>query len=237
MGGAPEPQTAAAVLMIRPAAFSRNDATRPSNRFQVGEADAAKTGPAAVAEFDGLAAMLARHGVDVRVFAGRTTSVLPDEVFPNNWLSTHADGTAVLYPMMAWNRRPERRRDVLDELQQHGDGYRIDRIVDLTALENEGVFLEGTGSLVLDRANRVGYACHSPRTHTRALREFARRLDYDIIVFDAKDRDGFPIYHTNVMLSLGERFAAVCLEAIPAIEQRYRILRRLEKSDRTVIEH
>jgi hypothetical protein len=236
VNGAPEPQTAAAVMMIRPAAFSRNEATRPSNRFQTGDADAAQTAPAAVAEFDGLAATLARHGVDVRVFPGRTTSILPDEVYPNNWVSTHADGTAVLYPMMAWNRRPERRVDILDELQQRGDGYRIDRIIDLTKLENEGAFLEGTGSLVLDRMNRVGYACLSPRTHTRALREFARRLDYSIVVFEAKDRNGFPIYHTNVMLALGERFAAVCLAAIPKIEQRYRVLRRLEKSNRTVIE-
>jgi hypothetical protein len=233
-----EPQTAAAVAMIRPAAFSRNEVTRPSNRFQSAEAapEAAQTAEAALTEFDALAELLARHGVEVRIFSGRSTQVLPDEVFPNNWISTHADGTVVLYPLMAWNRRPERRRDVLDELQQHGEGFRIERIIDLTKLEDAGHFLEGTGSLVLDRANRVGFACLSPRTHVEALREFARQLEYGIVTFEAGDRDGHALYHTNVMLSLGERFAVVCLTAIRDIEERYRVLSRLEKSSREVIE-
>jgi hypothetical protein len=233
-----EPQTAAVVAMIRPAAFSRNEVTRPSNRFQSAEAapDAAETAAAALAEFDALAGLLTQHGVDVHVFAGRAAQTLPDEVFPNNWLSTHANGTVVLYPLMAWNRRPERRRDVLDDLQQHGEGFRIDRVVDLTKLEDAGHFLEGTGSLVLDRANRIGFACLSPRTHVEALRAFARELDYGIVTFEAGDRDGHALYHTNVMLSLGERFAVVCLSAIRDIEERYRVLNRLEKSNREVVE-
>jgi hypothetical protein len=233
-----EPQTAAAVAMIRPATFTRNEVTRPSNRFQTadGTPDATQTAEAALAEFDALAELLVRHGVDVRIFAGRTTQVLPDEVFPNNWISTHADGTVVLYPLMAWNRRPERRRDVLDELQQHGEGFRIDRIIDLTKLEDAGHFLEGTGSLVLDRPNRVGFACLSPRTHVEALKEFARQLDYGIVTFEAGDREGHALYHTNVMLSLGERFAVCCLAAIRDVQERYRILSRLEKSNREVVE-
>jgi hypothetical protein len=172
----------------------------------------------------------------VQVFPGRTTAVLPDEVFPNNWLTTHANGTVVLYPLMAWNRRPERRRDILDELQQRSDGYRIDQIVDLSNLEDASQFLEGTGSLVLDRANRIGYACLSPRTHVEALKEFAKRLDYGIVAFDAHDRDGQPIYHTNAMMSLGERFSVVCLDAITETEERFRILRRLELTGRDVVQ-
>jgi len=235
---APEPQTARAVVMIRPAAFGRNDVTRPSNRFQSADPDpdAARTAEAAAAEFDALAAELTQHGVEVHAFPGRATASLPDEVFPNNWISTHGDGTVVLYPLMAWNRRPERRRDVLDELQQRGGGFRIERVIDLTHLEQDNRFLEGTGSVVLDRPNHVGFACLSPRSHPDALREFARRLHYGIVTFEASDRDGHAIYHTNVMLSLGERFAVVCLAAIREVQERYRVLSRLERSNREVIE-
>jgi hypothetical protein len=234
----PEPQTASAVLMVRPAAFSRNEVTRPSNRFQSADAvaDAEQLVKTALLEFDHLVTRLKRHSIDVQVFDGRTTTQLPDEVFVNNWLTTHANGTIVLYPIMAWNRRPERRRDLIDDLQQRSEGFRIDQIIDLSHLEDAGQFLEGSGSLVLDRANRIGYACLSPRTHVEALKEFARRLDYGVVTFDARDRDGHAIYHTNVMMSLGERFAVVCLEAIVETEERFRVLKRLELTGRAVIE-
>ena len=224
--------------MIRPAAFGRNEVTRPSNHFQTGAATtgADRVAAAAKSEFDNLAAQLLANGIDVRAFPGRMTSELPDEVFPNNWCSTHADGTLVLYPLMAWNRRPERRRDIIDELQQHTDGFRIERVVDLSNLEQKGLFLEGTGSLVLDRANRVGFACLSPRTHLEALEIFAQRLDYEIVAFHGLDRHDRAIYHTNVMLALGEGFAVVCLEAIREVEERFRIHRRLELGGREVID-
>jgi hypothetical protein len=234
----PERQTASAVLMVRPAAFSRNEVTRPSNRFQSAEAapDPDQLVKTALLEFDHLVTRLKRNEIDVQVFSGRTTKTLPDEVFPNNWLTTHANGTVVLYPLMAWNRRPERRRDILDELQQRSDGYRIEQIIDLSNLEGAGHFLEGSGSVVLDRANRIGYACLSPRTHVEALKEFARHLDYGIVTFDARDRDGHTIYHTNVMMSLGERFGVVCLDAITETEERFRVLRRLELTGRDVVQ-
>lgn len=224
--------------MIRPAAFSANDVTRPSNRFQTARrgGDAEETARAAASEFDALAVKLKSLGVAVHPFPGRKTSVLPDEVFPNNWISTHADGTVVLYPLMAWNRRPERRRDIVDKLQQSAEGFRIERIVDLSELEHKEQFLEGTGSLVLDRVNRVGYACLSPRTHVEALKEFAEKLGYGILTIDARDKNGHAIYHTNVLMSIGKAFAVVCLQAIQEVEQRYRILRRLEMSGREVIE-
>jgi hypothetical protein len=231
-------QAAAAVVMVRPAAFTRNDVTRPSNRFQSADADLDpdRVARAALREFDELVRALEAHGITVHVFAGRTTVQLPDEIFPNNWLSTHADGTIVLYPLMAWNRRGERRTDILDALQQRGDGYRIERIVDLTCLEERDQFLEGTGSLVLDRVNHIGFACQSPRTHIQGLREFGRRLGYGIVAFEAFDHGGHAIYHTNVMMSVGERFAVVCLDAVRKVEDRYRIVSRLERSGREVIE-
>jgi hypothetical protein len=231
-------RAASAVLMIRPAAFSRNEVTRPTNRFQTARADPApeRTASLAQLEFDACVAALRARGIDVQVFPGRTTMVLPDEVFPNNWISTHPDGMAVLYPMLAWNRREERRRDILEQIQKQADGFRIDRLVDLSPLENDNCFLEGTGSLVFDHGKRIGYACLSPRTHVDALKEFVRQADYDVVHFVANDADGHAIYHTNVMLSIGEGFALVCADAIPAVEERLRVLTRLERTGREVIQ-
>lgn len=231
-------EAARAVLMIRPAAFARNEVTRPTNHFQPtgADPDPEQTAARALGEFDACVKALASRGIDVRVFAGRTTTQLPDEVFPSNWLSTHPDGTAVLYPMMAWNRRQERRRDILEQLQQQADGFRIDRLVDLSHLEARNLFLEGTGSLVLDHANRIAYACLSPRTHIDALRQFKRATGYGVLPVSAVDINGQAIYHTNVMMSLGEAFALVCLDAIPAVIERFRVLTRLERSGREVIE-
>jgi hypothetical protein len=224
--------------MVRPAAFGRNEVTRPTNRFQSAQPDRHpdRTAAVAILEFDACVATLRARGIDVQVCPGRTTMTLPDEVFPNNWISTHPDGTTVLYPMLAWNRRHERRRDVLEQLQQQAEGYRIDRLVDLSPLENDNCFLEGTGSLVFDHGNRIGYACLSPRTHVDALKEFVRQADYDVVHFNTEDADGHAIYHTNVMLSIGETFALICAEAIPAVDERLRVLTRLERSGREVIE-
>jgi hypothetical protein len=195
-----EPQSADAVLMIRPAHFDSNAQTATSNSFQSGSPTADDTATSAQNEFDALALALASAGVRVHQFAGRTGEDLPDEVFPNNWLSLHADGTAVLYPLLAPNRRRERRLDVLDALQGPL-GYRIERTVDLSHLETRGEYLEGTGSLVLDRMNHIAYACLSPRTHAAALTLFGRTLDYEIMAFNAVDRAARAIYHTNVLLS------------------------------------
>lgn len=231
-------QSTNSVLMIRPAAFARNEVTKPTNAFQTGSEsiDGAVVARAAVAEFNAVVATLVARGIDVHLFEGRTTMSLPDEIFPNNWLSTHDDGTVVLYPLFAWNRRGERRRDIVDELQQKVGGYRIERVVDLAILEERDHFLEGTGSLVLDRTGNTAYACRSPRTHAEALHVFTQRLGYQPVLFDAFDRNGQPIYHTNVMMAIGDSFAIVCLSAIPEVKERYRVLRRLEESGREVIE-
>ncbi|HJY41076.1 MAG TPA: arginine deiminase-related protein, partial [Steroidobacteraceae bacterium] len=137
----------------------------------------------------------------------------PDSLFPNNWVSFHADGSVVLYPMLAPNRRAERRNDVLEALSA-SHGFRIARVLDLTAHESRDKFLEGTGSLVLDRVHRVAYACVSPRTDVDVLGDFAQQLDYDVVAFEAVDAAGAAIYHTNVLMCVGTRFAAVCSACI-----------------------
>jgi hypothetical protein len=228
-----EQQTAGAVLMVRPAQFGSNAETAGSNFFQ--RAAAGESAQRAQHEFDGLALALANAGVRVHQFAGQRGAALPDEVFPNNWVSLHADGTAVLYPMLAPSRRRERRRDILDALVD-SCGYRIERVVDLTSLEAHGLYLEGTGSVVLDRAGRVAYACLSPRTHVDALGELARSLSYEVVPFTAVDAAGRPIYHTNVMLSIGTRFAALCTAAIADAGERRNVVARLEASGREIID-
>jgi hypothetical protein len=231
-----EPQSAPAVLMIRPARFGTNAETVGSNYFQAthGSRAAASVAANAAREFDGLALALAAAGVDVHAFAGQGDSPPPDEVFPNNWVSFHTDGTVVLYPMLAPSRRRERRAGLVDELRGHG--YRVSRIVDLTRLEQQGSFLEGTGSVVLDRTNRVAYACRSPRTAHDALAELGRSLGYEIIAFDAFDRDGRAIYHTNVMMSVGSGFAVLCTAALRDPALRRTIVERLATTGHELVE-
>jgi hypothetical protein len=231
-----ERQAAGAVLMVRPAQFASNAETAGSNFFQQpAQGPSSDSARRARHEFDSLALALAGGGVRVHQFAGQRGAGLPDEVFPNNWLSLHGDGTAVLYPMLAPSRRRERRRDILDALVA-SCGYRIARIVDLTHLEARGQYLEGTGSVVLDRVARIAYACLSPRTHAAALEEFARALRYEVVSFDAVDAAGRPIYHTNVVLSVGTRFAALCTAAIARADERRGVVARLEASGREVID-
>jgi hypothetical protein len=230
-----EPQTAGAVLMVRPAHFASNAETAASNFFQHAEPGESASAKNAQREFDSLALALAGAGVRVHQFAGQRSAALPDEVFPNNWVSLHADGTAVLYPMLAPSRRLERRRDILDALVD-SCGYRINRLVDLTGLETRGEYLEGTGSVVLDRVHHVAYACLSPRTHVNALAELARALRYEVVPFTAVDAAGRPIYHTNVLLSLGTRFAALCTAAIADATERRSVISRLEASGREVVD-
>jgi hypothetical protein len=158
----------------------------------------------------------------------------PDAIFPNNWVSFHADGTVVLYPMEAENRRTERRPDIIDSLANEY-GFQVREIVDFTHHEQNGHFLEGTGSLVLDRVNRIAYACLSSRTHLDALGEFAQRMDYEVVAFEAVDKTGAPIYHTNVLMNVGEELAVICAEAIPREDQREAVIQSLEGTGHEVI--
>jgi len=221
--------------MIRPARFVSNPLTAASNRFQ-GKSNASpdEQQEAALREFDGLAGALRDAGIEVVVVEDTPEPHTPDSIFPNNWISMHADGRVVLYPMEAENRRTERRSDIIEQLHDT-IGLQVTEVVDLTAHEQAGHYLEGTGSMVLDRANRVAYACLSSRTHFDALGDFAQRMDYDVVAFDAVDSDGVPIYHTNVLMNVGEKLAVICDEAIPREDQREAVLARLRDTGHEVI--
>jgi hypothetical protein len=223
------------VLMIRPVRFFGNPQTAASNAFQsaagLAEEEAQQR---ARAEFDTLAAALEAAGVRVHVVDDTPEPHTPDSLFPNNWVSMHADGTVVLYPMLAPNRRAERREDILRELSERR-GFRIARIVDFTHYERQGKFLEGTGSLVLDREHRIAYACVSPRTDLDVLGDFAQQLDYDVVSFEASDANGVPIYHTNVLMCVGERFAAICSASIRE-DEREAVLTTLRRTGHVIVE-
>ena len=222
--------------MVRPARFESNPQTAASNLFQGrSKKSADEQQAAALAEFDSLVAALRDAGIRVIDVDDTPDPHTPDSIFPNNWVSFHADGRVVLYPMEAENRRAERRNDVIEALNRE-HGFQIAEVVDLTAHENGGHYLEGTGSMVLDRANRVAYACLSTRTQLDPLGDFAQRFDYDVVAFDAVDRNGIPIYHTNVLMNIGEAVAVVCDEAIPRDDQRQAVLNRLRDSGRTVVQ-
>jgi hypothetical protein len=199
--------------MVQPASFGFNPETAASNAFQKNEqSDLNVIQHKALQEFNVMVELLNAHDIDVSVFQDESDDAKPDAIFPNNWVSFHEDGTVVLYPMMAKNRRKERRKDIIDALKKD---FIINQVIDITDAENNGKFLEGTGSMVFDHANRIVYACHSPRTDEGLLKDLAARLNYHPIIFGAFDKKGEPIYHTNVMLSIGKKFVLICLDAIP----------------------
>ena len=228
-----ESQLTSTVMMIRPAGFESNPLTAASNRFQgKSSLSPAEQQDAALREFDALAAALSDAGIEVIVIDDTPEPHTPDAIFPNNWISMHADGRIVLYPMEAENRRTERRMDIVEQLDR---SRQISEIVDLSAHEANGHFLEGTGSMVLDRTNRVAYACISSRTHLDPLGDFAQRLGYDVVAFDAVDSSGVPIYHTNVLMNVGEKLAVICDEAIRRDDQREAVLERLRDTGHDIV--
>jgi hypothetical protein len=223
--------------MVRPAAFGSNPQTAASNAFQqsLGLTLDPGTQGAVLSEFDGVAHALERAGVQVFVASDTPDPVKPDAIFPNNWVSFHHDGTVALYPLLAPNRRGERREDILEQVVREGS-FRVSRTVDLTHRETEEKYLEGTGSLVLDRAHRVAYAGSSPRTDLDVLGEFAQLLDYDLMSFEAQDLAGRAIYHTNVMMAIGSGFAVICGESIADPQHREAVLARLRATGHEIID-
>lgn len=222
--------------MIRPSCFGRNAETAASNAFQQVFSAAPDTVRAnAIAEFDGAVAALREAGVRVFVADDVDEPAKPDAVFPNNWASFHENGDVILYPLSAASRRPERRPEIVDWLGREG-GFRVRRVVDLSWLEANGEYLEGTGSLVLDRLSNVGYAAISSRTRPVALREFTRQTGIEVVSFRTSDGRGRPVYHTNVILSIGTRFAVVCADAVAGTVERDRLLHRLAATGRRIIE-
>ncbi len=221
--------------MIRPTRFESNPMTAESNVFQ-GRSGVtpAEQQQEAAREFDALVDALRAAKIEVVVVDDTTEPHTPDSIFPNNWVSFHADGRVVLYPMEAPNRRTERRPDIIERLVDEF-GFQVTEVLDLSEHENSGHYLEGTGSMVLDRVNRVAYACLSSRTQLDPLGDFAQRMGYDVVAFDAVDKNGVPIYHTNVLMSVGEALAVICDEAIVRDEQRDAVMTRLRESGHDVV--
>jgi hypothetical protein len=228
-------QLPTAVVMVRPASFGFNPDTAPSFMFQreITETNRKEIERRARMEFDILAGRLRDAGVEVIIIEDKEDLNTPDAVFPNNWVSFHDDGTVVLYPMLAPSRRPERRRDIIDKLQARG--FSVSRVVDLTHHENKGRFLEGTGSVVFDHAERTAYANLSPRTNEEVLKELCGTLGYKPVTFRAVRQNGERILHTDVVLSIGERFSVFCPESIPDATARSSVFNSLEYANRQII--
>lgn len=225
---------ARAVFAVRPASFGWNPETQASNSYQRGSTEAAERISArARDEFAAVEQALGAAGVAVYALDDRPHPACPDAVFPNNWVSFHDDGTVVLYPMLAPNRRRERRMDLLQALAAQGE-FSVRRLVDLTHHELAGRFLEGTGSLVLDHAARIAYACLSPRTHEAPLQEFCADLGYQPCVFAATDAAGSAVYHTNVVLSVGPSIVVAAVDNVVAAD-RERLLERLARPGRVLV--
>lgn len=226
-------QSCRCLLMVRPEAFGFNPETAATNAYQVPSPGLDRDiAAAARREFDACVESLSAAGASPLVFPDLPGGASPDAVFPNNWVSFHGDGTAILYPLAAPGRRRERRPDLPAELAR-AHGFHLGRVIDLTGLEARGRYLEGTGSLVLDRCNHVAYAALSPRTDAAALAEFAARSGYRVVAFATRGPGG-PVYHTNVVLGLGTGLA-VCGAGMIEPADRDRVLGELRAGDREVL--
>ncbi len=222
--------------MVRPVQFGFNEQTAGSNEFQ--DRDFANESrhlaqEQALQEFEQMTSQLTAAGVELVVYDDTASPYTPDSIFPNNWVSFHQSGKVVLYPMMAPNRRAERRMEIIEDLSK---SFHVEEIIDLTHFENEGKYLEGTGSMVLDRRYKIAYACLSPRTHPDVLDAFAEATGYEIVKFEASDENDVPVYHTNVLMCVGDVFAVICLEAIKDPDQRHQVRSILEETDKYIIE-
>ena len=225
-------QTTDTVLMVSPVAFDYNEETAVNNAFQE-EDDVSNTAELARRESDAYVELLRDNGINVITVEDTEEPHTPDSVFPNNWFSTHDDGTLVLYPMFAENRRLERKPAALEAIE---DNFKVTRTVDLTHYEEEGLFLEGTGSMILDRVNKIAYACESPRTSKVVLQDFCEQMGYSPVLFKAVDAGGAEIYHTNVMMHVGTEVAVVCLDAIQDPEQRAKVEDSLKSTGKTIVD-
>lgn len=217
--------------MIRPVNFSFNAETAVNNAFQV-QGDDPGTPAKARVEFDLFVERLRNHGINVNVIDDTPLPYTPDSIFPNNWVSFHEDGTVLLYPMFAVNRRAERKQHVLDKIMQQFDHSRV---IDMTGAESQQIFLEGTGSMVLDRDNRIAYACLSPRTDKSLVEEFCRQMNYSPVTFYAHDKMGGEIYHTNVMMCIADRYVVICLDSVTDPAEKSMLLEMFKKTHKTVI--
>jgi len=223
------------ILMVRPASFGFNPETAANNAFQneATSEDLSDIKVQALREFDDMVTAIRAQGIQVIVVEDSREPEKPDAVFPNNWFSTHENGVLITYPMFAPLRRLERREEIIDQIREQHIIAKHNRLEDH---EEEGSILEGTGSLLLDRIHRIAYACKSPRTSQDLFFEFCTQYNFDPVLFDAEDLNGEPIYHTNVMMTLGNSFCILTTEAIKSKRQRKQILRRLTDSAKEIVE-
>lgn len=224
---------ASTILMIRPVAFGFNEETAVNNLFQTKPgSDQKDLQQKALIEFDNMVQTLRNHDIDVMVIDDTKEPPKPDAIFPNNWLSTSPDGIVYVYPMFAPSRRPEKRDDILKTLAEK---FIVKDVQDWTEFEAEGRFLEGTGSMVIDYENKMIYAAVSERTNISVLEKFAATNSYQAIVFLATDKNGRPIYHTNVVMTLGEDFCILCEEAIDEEWELIAVRQLLESTEHSII--
>ena len=228
-------QTTQHILMVRPAHFGFNDQTAASNAFQQNDEtlNTDQISERALAEFDDMVELLRQANIHVTVAQDSDLPVKPDAIFPNNWISTHADGTMILYPMFAPIRRLERQPHIIEQLRHD---FHVNRAFHLEYHEGIDIFLEGTGSLILDRTNGLAYACVSPRTHISLLQEFCHIAGYRPVAFRATDNNGQEIYHTNVMMTIAETFAVICLDTITDTDERTGVVAELKNTNKDIIE-
>jgi len=228
-------QTTSNILMIRPANFGFNEQTAANNSFQSKDESltAQQIKENAIAEFDSFVQKMRNEGINVIVVEDTVEPIKPDAVFPNNWISFHENGSVLTYPMYAPLRRKERREDVLEMLK---NDFQVFGTYKFEEFEKEDIFLEGTGSMILDRVNKIVYACLSPRTDSELLNAFCDLMQYESAVFTSVDGNGEDIYHTNVMMAVGEDFVVICLDTIRDEDEKKKVLSFFEKTKKEVIE-
>ncbi|MDX2134716.1 MAG: arginine deiminase-related protein [Saprospiraceae bacterium] len=229
-------QTTPCILMIRPARFAFNEETAANNAFQqrAGGLTADAIRKRAAQEFDALVARLREAGVQVIVAPDSARPPKPDAVFPNNWVTFHQEGFVITYPMYAPSRRKERRRSVIDTVLNAG--FKAGKRINLEFNEKIGRFLEGTGSIIFDHRHRLAYACLSPRTDAALLQELCDHLAYEPVVFSARDAKGQDIYHTNVMMAMGETFVVICLDSVRDPDERQMLLAHFQQTGKEVVD-
>ena len=220
------------ILMVRPFQFYFNQQTAANNFFQ-SNINIENANELAIAEFDAMVEKLRAHQIKVNVVQDTKDPSTPDSIFPNNWVSTHTNGTLCLYPMYAENRRAERKSSVIEFLQSN---YKIENTLDLTDLEKEGIFLEGTGSMVLDHQNKIAYGCLSERLDKEAFISWCDKMQFKPITFKAVDDNAQPIYHTNVLMCMANQFVVICLDSIPNEQERQMLLDSFARTNKEVIE-
>lgn len=224
--------SASTVLMVRPVRFGYNPETAITNTFQKNAADGSEIQQRALHEFNSLVQLLSREGVNVLAIDDTSEPHTPDSIFPNNWISFHSNASIVLYPMLAANRRSERRHDIIGKVKEL---FLCSEIIDLSDHEKEERFLEGTGSIVFDHPCKRAYTALSPRTHKELVMQLCARMGYKPVMFTSTDREGIPVYHTNVIMCIGHRLAVVCLESIDDESERAMLMRELEATGKTIV--